>query len=166
MKNLLIESQHCAQCNSRETSSLGVVPNDGGSTHRRCFCPWNIQTCCRPFEYASMWQIQAIGAVYNIRSKIKSFQLLLLSWNDIRCKTLCVYVFNRDLKMKIDFLKKLLSFVNFGFYNPFQNGKKRFDGALSHEKSREDVTSFSAWLVSLENFYGLLFMTNVKNSCL
>ena len=26
----------------RETSSLGVVPNDSGSTYERCFCPWNI----------------------------------------------------------------------------------------------------------------------------
>ena len=49
-----------------------------------------VMKCCQPFEYASKWQIQAIAAVYNIRSNIRSVQL---SWNDIRCKTLCVHAF-------------------------------------------------------------------------
>ena len=73
---------------------------------------------------------------------------------------------NRDLKKKIYFLKKLLSFGQFQPLKPFSRWKKGCKGALSHEKSREGLTSFSEWTVSLENFYGLLFTTNVKNSCL
>ena len=65
----LIESQHCAHCNSRETSSLGVVQNDSGSTHRRCFCPLNIQN--RSHKVLSAFQIRLNVADTSYRGSLQ-----------------------------------------------------------------------------------------------
>ena len=65
----LIESQHCAHCNSRETSSLGVVLNDSGSTHRRCFCPLNIQN--RSHKVLSAFRIRLNVADTSYRGSLQ-----------------------------------------------------------------------------------------------
>ena len=41
-----------------------------------------VLKCCEPFEYASMWQIEAIGAV--IRSKIRSSQIYPETTSDVK----------------------------------------------------------------------------------
>ena len=72
----------------------------------------------------------------------------------------------RDLKKKILFFERVVTFCQFRPLKPFSRSKKGCKGALSHEKSREGPKSFSSCPVSLEHFYGWSFMTDVKNSCL
>ena len=61
---------------------------------------------------------------------------------------------NRDLKKKILFFERVVTFCQFRPLKPFSRSKKGCKGTLSHEKSREGPKSFSSCPVSLEHFYG------------
>ena len=67
---------------------------------------------------------------------------------------------NRDMKKKNLFFEKVVMFCQFRPLTPFSRWIKGCKGALSHEKSREGLTSFSARPVSLENFYCQPSMAN------
>ena len=109
-----IESQH----NVRETSSLGIVPNDSGSTHTGCFClvKYTKRKSWSPVSLLNTPQCgryKATAAV--IRVKSGAFNL---SWNDIRCKTVFGHIF---IALNMN---KILFHIQFSFnrfiYHSFQ----------------------------------------------
>ena len=62
-----------AQCKRDFSASLSVIGNDSGLINAAFIheiYKTEVMKCCQPFEYTSMWQIQAIGAV--IPRKIRS----------------------------------------------------------------------------------------------